>query len=61
MQEIWQLSLATDEPVVFWKLLLDMHTLHVKKKLTLSILSIDRLPGSEESVSDQEMMLELFE
>ena len=47
-QEAWQLALSSDESVVLWELLLDLHTLCVEKKLLLFRLSIERSLGSEE-------------
>ena len=39
---------------------LDMHTLCVEKKLSLSLLSIERSLGSEEGGGDRQMMPELL-
>ena len=39
-QEAWQLVLSSDESVVLWELLLDMHTLYVEKKLLLFRLGL---------------------
>ena len=49
-----------DEPVVLLDLLLAIHTIWVEKKPSLSHLSIESSPGSEEGGSDQQMMPELL-
>ena len=40
---------------MFWELSLDIHTLHVEKKLLLPLLSIETSLGSKEGGSDQQM------
>ena len=50
----------SDELVVLWELLLDMHPLRIEKKLLLSLSSIERSLGSKEGGGDQQMMPELM-
>ena len=52
--------MISDESVVLYVLSLTVHTLHIEKKPSQSVLSIGSLSGSEEGSGDWQMMPELL-